>query len=862
MLNDASLTHSVPRAGRSQFVAWLALVAAVALMVILYLSLSLAISADPLLMPLDDTYIHFQYARQMAQGQPMVYHDGDPATSGGTSLIYPALLAVGYAAGFAGWALAYWALLVGVGAFLGCVWLVYLIGRAPFQSQAVPQQNAAASGHALLIALAFAVSGPFVWAALSGMETMLFVLAVLLTLYALQRDRLGLTVGAALLATLTRPEGVAVAGIAMLTLALRLSWPDSWRVRLGRVALLALPVVAVVIQPLINLLATGSVSSSGMQAKSHLYNASASFDQRLRDVLEFFARMWRELLTGESADWGTFVPWLLVVMAFAALLVGTVLAFRQRQITVSPVMLVWMLALTAGVATLDTAFWQFKRYQLPVMALLFPAAAWGSALQGAALARNFGRRWAQWAIPVIILVASLLTGFSFAQKYAVNVRVVHDQQVPMARWVRDNLPGNARVAVHDVGLMGYFSDHALYDVVGLTLPGPAESWRQGPGAIYEHMAHSDYRPGYFAIYPDVQGLRYLLNAGVMGEVLAEFPVDLPEDNVAAALDYQAVYAADWSNTRDIEQVAQTTTLDAIAGLELVDWIDVAHLESESAHDYAWWQEEHPSGFVTEVYRHYYHACGLEDQTGCMATDGGRVLTGGEEFTARVRPGEDVLLVTRVHGRSSAPLEIAINGEIVVRRVQPAVPGRWVEIVTVVTRDAIMDNQIRVRITTGGEYMPYYHWVYQGTFAVTAPPQTGPIATFGDTGAIQLRDVAVRHTAGKVALDLLWSGAAHESRDGIVFVHLYNSDQVDTEPVAQIVARPAGGVLPPANWLPGVIEDSHTLLLPDDLPPGEYVVAIGFFDAITGERYDVRSDELSVDDRRLFVGQITVEESSQ
>ena len=28
-----------------------------------YLALSLSVSADPLLMPLDDTYIHFQYAR-------------------------------------------------------------------------------------------------------------------------------------------------------------------------------------------------------------------------------------------------------------------------------------------------------------------------------------------------------------------------------------------------------------------------------------------------------------------------------------------------------------------------------------------------------------------------------------------------------------------------------------------------------------------------------------------------------------------------------------------------------------------------------------------------------------------------------
>ena len=125
------------------------------------------------------------------------------------------------------------------------------------------------------------------------------------------------------------------------------------------------------------------------------------------------------------------------------------------------------------------------------------------------------------------------------------------------------------------------------------------------------MASSDYRPDYFAIYPDVQGLRYLLDAGVFGEVLAEFPVELPEHNVASATDYQAVYRADWSATRPEEQVAQTTTLGYIDGLELVDQVDVADLSSEADHDYRWWQDGTPPGYVTEVYRHPYRQCGLE-----------------------------------------------------------------------------------------------------------------------------------------------------------------------------------------------------------------------------------------------------------
>ncbi len=95
----------------------------------------------------------------------------------------------------------------------------------------------------------------------------------------------------------------------------------------------------------------------------------------------------------------------------------------------------------------------------------------------------------------------------------------------------------------------------------------------------------------------------------------------------------------------------------MAGMELVDQVDVANLDSEAAHDYHWWQGKTPPGFVTEVYKNVYQACGLENEADCWATDGGRVLTGGEEFTIKTIPGQDLLLVTRVHGRDSVPLTV-------------------------------------------------------------------------------------------------------------------------------------------------------------------------------------------------------------
>src|SRR5215468_6484827 len=42
---------------------------------------------------LDDAYIHFQYARAIAEGHPLRFQAGEPITSGSTSLLWPVLLA-------------------------------------------------------------------------------------------------------------------------------------------------------------------------------------------------------------------------------------------------------------------------------------------------------------------------------------------------------------------------------------------------------------------------------------------------------------------------------------------------------------------------------------------------------------------------------------------------------------------------------------------------------------------------------------------------------------------------------------------------------------------------------------------------
>src|SRR6187549_2984685 len=49
--------------------------------------------------PLDDVFIHFDFARSAARGRPFEWSYGNGYSSGGTSLTYPFVLAVGYRLG-------------------------------------------------------------------------------------------------------------------------------------------------------------------------------------------------------------------------------------------------------------------------------------------------------------------------------------------------------------------------------------------------------------------------------------------------------------------------------------------------------------------------------------------------------------------------------------------------------------------------------------------------------------------------------------------------------------------------------------------------------------------------------------------
>jgi hypothetical protein len=109
----------------------------------------------------------------------------------------------------------------------------------------------------------------------------------------------------------------------------------------------------------------------------------------------------------------------------------------------------------------------------------------------------------------------------------------------------------------------------------------------------------------------------------------------------------------------------------------------------------------------------------------------------------------------------------------------------------------------------------------------------------------------RFSSGDVVpLTLYWRALEEMDTSYTVFTHLIDEDN---RIWGQQDNPPQKGGHPTTRWVKGeVVTDSYNLPIKPDVPPGEYVIEIGLYDAATGERLPVLNEKgESVDDRVLL-----------
>ncbi len=798
-----------------------------------YLRLGARTPAGSPMLPLDDAYIHLQYAWQAAHGQFMQYNPGDAPTSGATSLLYLLLLASGFLAGFSKDSLPWAVLGLGLVLYVASTLLLTDLARRAARALGIDENLSAVLALAL-----FAGSGWMAWSFMSGMETGLLIAFVSLVLWAQVTRRLTLMVIAGALAALTRPEA------ALLPAALLLAefvWAEPGRSRLtSALAGLAVALGAAAVPPAINYFFTGSFSASGMLAKSLFtlvpfqWSAVASgFGASMLDI-------WAGLFGGWSSDG----HWHAFPLLQAAAVAGIVLLIRnpvgRRLATVGAA---WLLLGTAATATLQTATWHHYRYQMPFYPALLILGSIGLASLAGPAARWLRGRPAAWLLILApVWVWNLYAIQDFALEYSRDSQTAAQMQLPLALWLSAHTPVSARIAVHDIGIVRYFSERSTIDVVGLTTANMAQAYRNGPGSIYEALEQS--QPDYYGIYPNLAPPYFGIAsaADLFGPEL--FRVMLPNySHVTSAGDTQVVTQPDWSRVALTQLPRQPSTLLKLAGLALVDSVNVADLAAEAAHHYHWWNQAEVAGFPTDA-----RVMAYRQAPSITLGDGGRLLTGGESFVLTIKPATPLVLVSRLHQTADMILDVTVNQTDLGEWRLPAVPGQWLESSFTVDPQYLASATAQVVLTVknappGTRYSPFYYWAYQGSAA--QPANTAPqpaAAVFGAVARLVGFD-APQATLGpgqSLRLTLYWQAIQPDHANYKVFVHLMNpADDTAAGILAQIDEAPLAGTDPFWIWRSGeTVSEPITLDIPPQAKAGNYLLLAGLYNADTGERLPI------------------------
>jgi hypothetical protein len=432
--------------------------------------------------PLDDSWIHLHFARNLAEGNGFAYNPGAPV-AGSTAPLWTLLLAgVARVAG----ASLLMAKVVGITVALVAALLLRRTALAWGTSRPT----------ALVAAIALCWSGPFVWGALAGMEVTLAALLVTVALFALARERLVLTVLAGALAALARPEALVL--LPLLALASR---PTPRRL------LVFAAIVIVVLVPFAAFCwaTTGTPLPATASAK-----VEGGLLGRLIGIREAARVTWLERPRAFSIEWITWLARTHPLLPLALPVV--VLAWRTSRALgiVGLVLLAHPLAM-AILAPYRGPGFQEGRYsiQLLPVAVLTLAAAWTAVARRvewhrAALARSVG---------ALYLALALLTLVPASERYAWGVQNINAMQVHLGHWVDANLPQTATLAVNDIGAIAYFSRRPVIDLMGLITPEIRPYRREGEAGVTRYVIERcpDFVIIFPTWFPQLSARRDLLN---------------------------------------------------------------------------------------------------------------------------------------------------------------------------------------------------------------------------------------------------------------------------------------------------------------------------------------------------------------
>lgn len=437
---------------------------AVALVMALFVGLAAANGRPGF--PLDDGWIHQTYARNLARNGRLEFIPG-VVSAGSTSPLWTILLAIGYLLRLP---YLFWAYLMGGFSLCLLAWAGMRLWRQFWPDFA---------RHDWLAGLVIILTWPLVWAAASGMETILFAALGLVIVSEYASGEWQVASGQSLiinhqssihlgflsgLLILVRPDGLVLLLLLAFGLFLRAS---SMGQRVKSVAVF----VTTAVLPLLpyfafNLWSSGSVWPNTFYAKQIEYEVLLA-----QLLLSRVTRLLFFSLGGPESGWrGLSGAHLLLLPGLVTAVILSLQSDWRKKRLLHLLPLLWAGGHVLLYAWRLPVTYQHGRYLLPALPiwLLYGLAGWYWLLAQINHDRYafLSRQVARLAFGFLLLFFLLLGGQSYAQ----DVAFIEGEMVTVAHWLAANTQPDDLIAAHDIGAIGYFAERPLLDLAGLITP--------------------------------------------------------------------------------------------------------------------------------------------------------------------------------------------------------------------------------------------------------------------------------------------------------------------------------------------------------------------------------------------------------
>lgn len=526
------------------------------------------IAGGHFMLPLDDSYIHLQYARQLAHLEVFAYTHGADPSGGATSPLWIILLAPFFLLGLKGVLGAVAAFGVGT-----AIWTVssVLVGRIALRATESASAGFAAS-------LLFMLNGHLLWNFVNGMETGPFALLVLVAIHSYSewdrdqhRHHLRRLLIALALLPICRPEGFLLSGAALVVVAMRrgsvLPSPKFWPVFIPGLTWLA------TLKWL-----TGEWKPSGLLAKGLMERSDIGFVTKFQIMAETLVaiptRFYRNIIPddGYALFKGTdFMPYVPAGLAFLALAAGVLLVAddlrRKRPGIATFALTIWMVGL-ASLAISGLPFIHQQRYLVPWTPIIILLAMIGICKIASHLKAPSGSTFGAAAVFMLLSLPSVPY---WVIEFGRNSSDIYQQH----RVLSFSVAPNERIAVTDTGVLAYYTDAAVIDFVGLTSARYTRSFSAGESALLELIGSEweQWRPSSIITYRHWFSPDFPLGPPIEGSYI--------ESPSIVAGQYLARYPIEW------ERIDIGRAISLLPGESRVEDVNVASLAAERNSNYRW-----------------------------------------------------------------------------------------------------------------------------------------------------------------------------------------------------------------------------------------------------------------------------------